>query len=372
MRKFVLVSLLSMAILSFSVVKVWFSWEGYDEFKAYLEEIAREKGVNVKVEYVRKIDEKLFVLMKAGRLYLPDIIMIKNDKLFIFKDLFEDLSSLVSKGELLEKSVDAFKVRGRILALPFYFDVEGVIIYNKDIFADPGKVSFEKLVKLSKKSDTMYSFLVPIYGTYYFQIFQRAFGKEKVDLNFDDEATLKAFEFLKRLKSELPNIPEDRRGLVSAFMRKEAPLIMFGGFMIPKFISKGINVGIVLPPVFEESGRVLSANLDFKGFAVTKGNLRDEVKVILRILQSYELQKNFCKKFYKFPANEKAFEDLKNYSEIFKRMYVYYIHGYPTPGFEKVNVYYEAVTTALKALIKGEKDPERLAGIAEEVVKSWK
>ncbi len=373
MRK-TLTLLLLMLILSLvlSTVKIWFSWEGYDDFKAAVEKFARESGIKVEVTYVRKVEEKLYTTAKGGEKYLPDIILMKSDKVRLFSNIFEDLGNVVKGKPILMKALKAFEVDGKVLAMPFYFDVGGVIIYNADIVKDPGRVSFEKIVETSKALNTRYPFLIPIYGSYYFQIFQRTFGKKEIDLNFKDKATLDAFEFLIDVKKRLVEVPWDRRGLVAAFMRGESGYIMFGSFMIPKFLSKGMKIGIVYPPYIEKTGRVLSANLDFKGFAVVRGRLTDEVKKILEFVTSYDFQRSFCSKYYKFPVNGKAFDSLKNKNGIFERMYDYYIHGAPTPSFDEVNVYYEAVNTALKIIIKGETDPIKVAEAAEKVVEGWK
>jgi len=366
---------LLVAVLSLSTIKVWFSWEGEDAFKKLAKEFTKETGIKVEVNYVRKTEEKLMTTARSSSKFLPDLVLIKSDNLMSIIDYLQPINGdFLSK--LSDKSKKAFTYEGKIYALPFYFDIGGVILYNKDIVNVPKNASFEQLVRIANDAKVKRGFLVPIYGTYFYPIFYRAFNHNQLVLDknftFKDKATRKTLEFYIKLFHEIRNLPLDRKGLTSAFMRRESGIIMIGSFMIPVMKKKKINVGIVDVPYIEAAGEYLSANLDYKGFAVPKGKLSEEVKKFLEFLSKKSIQEEFCSGLYKFPSNEKAFETLKDYDEIFEKIYEYNKYAQPLPVTKLTGPFYEAVHTMLSRLISGEEDIDKLTDAAEKVIEQWR
>ena len=364
MRKFLMIFLIASTIV-FSKITVWFSWEGFETFKELVLEFEKETGVKVELYNIRKIGEKLILTARSGFENLPDVVLVKNDSMQF--DLFEDLSNLKLEG-FSKKSIDAFTLDGKLYAVPFYFDVGGVIFYNKDLIEDPSGKTFEELVDIGKNFKG-YGFLVPVYGTSFFQVFQATFGKDPIigeRIDFLDESTKRAMEYLVWLSKELGKSAFGRYGQYATFLKGRAPLFMFGSFMIPAFLGK-VNFGIAEVPYVERAKRYLSPYLDFKGFAVVKGRLNDEVLKFLEFVSKSSVQEEFCSKLYKFPAKDDVFKKLAGKDEIFKRLTGYLKYGHPTPTSKLSGVYYSAVRAMLKVFMKGDyKSIDDLLRMAQE------
>ena len=367
--------LLLMVALSFSTIRVWFSWEGEDEFRKIVKEFTRETAIKVEVNYIRKTEEKFITTARSSSRFLPDLVLVQSSSLPYIEDYLQPLSeNFLSK--LSDKSKKAFTYKGEIYALPFYFDIGGVILYNKDIVNPPKGASFEQLVKMANYAKTKRGFLVPIYGSYFYTIFYRSFNHYQLTLDksftFKDEATKKTLKFCIKLFHKIRGLPLDREGLTAAFMRGESGMMMIGSFIIPVVKRKKIKVGIADVPYIEAAKGYLSANLDYKGFVVPKGRLSNEVKKFLEFLSRRSVQEKFCKGLYKFPSNEKAFEALKDYDEIFAKIYEYSKYAEPLPVSKLTKPFYEAVRTMLSRLISGEEDIDRLTDAAEKILEQWR
>ncbi len=338
----------------FSNITVWFSWEGYDVFKEMIEDFKKNTGVRVEIYNVRKIDQKLIATLKASKKLLPDIVLLKNDQIAFFENELETFN--VNLKGISEKSIKAFTIDGKLKAIPFYFDIGGVIFYNPQLIDDPSGKSFEELLELGEKCGGKYGFMIPVYGTSFFQVFQRTFGKREVVGKkpiFTDEATRKALEFLEWILKKTGRISMDRYGQMTAFREGKAPLFMFGSFLIPSFEGH-VEYGIVEIPEIERAGKKLVPYLDYKGFAVIKGRMREEVRRFLEFVISKSVQREFCKRLFKFPVYDDVMRELSNENEIFKRLKGYVVNGEPTPTSKLSGIYYQAVKGMLGLLIRGD------------------
>ncbi len=337
---------------------VWFSWEGENLFKSLVKEFSKETGIDVKVVYVPKnVDEKLLMAWKA-RAGIPDAVLLKNDEVGRLLDILEPLAP--SK-DLSRKSISAFTVNGKLLAEPVYLDIGGVFFYRGSI---PNAKSVENLVELLKSRKN--ALMIPVYGKYYFQVFQRAFG-QSTDLYLKDQSTLETLEYLIWMKKEIPYLPKDGRSAIGFFMRGTAKVLMFGSFLIPKFLEKGFEFGIMKPPFVERAGKRISPNLDYKGFSVVKGRLSREVKEFLNYVSSKKFQTSFCKPLYKIPSNTKAMATLSS-KPLFKELLEYENYGQPTPTNPDSRKYYEAINTMLRLMMRGVEDPEALIEAGKKVL----
>ncbi len=337
---------------------VWFSWEGLDVFKSLAREFSKEAGVKVNVVYIPKnAYEKLSIAWKA-KAGVPDLILLKNDELGKVSGI---LQALKKPEGLTEKSLEAFTLNGKLLGIPIYSDIGGVFFYRGNT---PNARSVEDLVRLFKGKKN--ALMIPIYGRYYFQTFQRAFGKN-TDLYLKDESTEKAIEYILWLKKEVPYLPKDGRSAIGLFMRGDAKVLMFGSFLIPKFLKKHVDFGIMNPPFLEKAKSFISPNLDYKGFVVVKGHLTENVKEFLEFVSSEKFQEEFCKKLYKIPTNEKALEKLSR-NPIFEKLEEYEKYGKPTPTDPNSWRYYEAVNAILRLMMRGVNDPRVLLEAGRKVV----
>ena len=340
-------------------ITVWFSWEGEETFKALVEKFSRETGIEVKVVYIpKRADDKLLLAWKGGK-GIPDVVMLKNDEIGRLVDILEPLKV---PDEISKKSKNAFTINGKLYALPLYSDIGGVFFY-RDLEV-PENVSIEWLVENLKNEKN--ALLIPIYGRYFFQVFQRAFG-EKTDLYLKDDSTKKALEYLIWVRKEVPYIPKDGRSAIQLFMRGEGKVLMFGSFLISKMRSKKLDFEIMDPPLVERAGRRISPNLDYKGFAVVKGRMSEDVKEFLEYVASEEFQKEFCGKLYKLPTNLKAQKDLDE-DPIFAKLLEYEKYGFPTPSSTESWKYYEAVNAMLMLMRTGVSDVEKLLEAGRKVL----
>ncbi len=353
--------------LAFSKVVVWFSWEGFDLFEEMSKRFEEETGIELEIHNVRKVDQKFALTLKSSPKLLPDVVLFKNDQIGLFEDSLEPLS--MDLDGISGKALRAFTLDGKLLAVPIYFDVGGVIFYNEDLVEDPSGKSFEELVDLGKGRG--YGFLVPVYGTSFFQIFQRTFGKKDVVGDkpyFLDDSTIEALRFLEWIIRETGKVSMDRYGQMTAFREGKAPLFMFGSFLIPSFEGR-LNYGLVRIPVVKSAGRKLVPYLDFKGFAVVEGRMRDEVREFLRYVASKDFQMEFCERLYKLPTREDVQNRLSSKNDTFKRLLEYAKNGEPTPTSRFSGLYYQAVRGILGLLIRGEYNSlEDLAKKAQDFV----
>lgn len=337
---------------------IWFSWEGLDAFKSLVKEFSKETGIRVDVVYIPKnAYEKLSMAWKAGA-GVPDLVLLKNDELGKVSYMLERLER---SDNLTEKSLEAFTLNGGLLGIPVYSDIGGVFFYRGNA---PNARSIEDLVKIFK--DEKNALMLPIYGRYYFQVFQRAFGKN-TDLYLKDESTKRAIEYILWLRKEVPYLPKDGRSAIGLFMKGEAKVLMFGSFLIPKFLSKHIDFGIMNPPLVEKARNRISPNIDYKGFVVVKGHLNSNVKKFLEFISSKEFQEKFCEKLYKLPTNEKAAKALSE-DPIFGKLKEYEKYGKPTPSDPNSWRYYEAINAILKLIMRGVDDPEVLLKSGRKVI----
>ncbi len=337
---------------------VWFSWEGLDVFKSMIREFSKEAGVRVNVVYIPKNTyEKLSMAWKA-KAGVPDLVLLKNDEMGKVAGILETLKS---PKNLTEKSLRSFTLKGKLLGIPIYSDIGGVFFYRGNV---PDAKSVEDLVRIFKNEKN--ALMIPIYGRYYFQIFQRAFGKD-TDLYLRDESTERAVEYILWLRKEVPYLPKDGRSAIGLFMKGDAKVLMFGSFLIPKFLKKHLDFGIMNPPFLEKARNFISPNLDYKGFAVVKGHLNSDVEKFLEFVSSEKFQEEFCKKLYKIPTNEKAMEKLSK-DPIFEKLEAYEKYGKPTPTDPNSWRYYEAVNAILRLMMRGVNDPEILLKAGQKVI----
>ena len=357
--RFLLVGMITLLTTLTLPITVWFSWEGEEVFKALIERFSRETGIEVKVVYIpKRADDKLLLAWKGGK-GIPDVVMLKNDEIGRLIDILEPLKA---PGEISQKSKSAFTINGKLYALPLYADIGGIFFYrNLEI---PENVSIEWLVENLK--DEKNALLMPIYGRYFFQVFQRAFG-EKTDLHLKDESTEKALEYLIWIRKEVPYIPKDGRSAIQIFMRGEGKVLMFGSFLISKFKAKNLSFEIMEPPFVERAGRRISPNLDYKGFAVVKGRLSEDVKKFLEYVSSEEFQREFCGKLYKIPTNVNAQKALKE-DPIFSKLIEYEKYGSPTPSSTESWKYYEAINAMLRLMMGGVEDVDKLLEAGRKVL----
>ena len=358
MRKALIGVIVFLSVLTFPIT-VWFSWEGLDVFKNLVREFSDRTGIDVKVVYVPKnADDKLLMAWKA-QTGLPDVLMLKNDEIARVIDALEVLK--IPEG-ISKKALEAFEIDGKLYAVPIYADIGGVFFARKGV----KDADFEDLVEKYKAEKN--AILLPIYGKYFFQVFQRTFGG-KTDLTLEDESTKKALEFLLWLKREVPYTPKDGRSAIALFMKGEGKVLMFGSFLISKFVSKGVDFKILEPPLLRSAGRRISPNLDYKGFAVVKGRMSDEVRKFLDFVSSGEFQRRLCGKLYKIPSNEKARISLKE-EPIFSKLLEYEKYGSPTPSSKSAQRYYEAVGAMLKLMAAGYDDVGEILKAGRKVIGS--
>ncbi|MDX9827835.1 MAG: extracellular solute-binding protein, partial [Spirochaetia bacterium] len=110
-------------------LEVWLSWEGVPELKAELARWSRLTGVKVRAVDVPDTRSKYLTTLRGGG-RPPDLLMIQSDNLadLLNAQALQNLDR-IKAGELSSKGKEAFRIDGKLWALPFYFDSQ-LVFYN--------------------------------------------------------------------------------------------------------------------------------------------------------------------------------------------------------------------------------------------------
>ncbi len=324
------------SLFSFSIypetrpLTVWISWEGKEILKSEILRFASENHCSIDVQYIPKIKSKLSAVTKAKG-NLPDVFLIKSDyvpSLFDY-NLFEDLSQNIPKF-LTPKGIKAFTYRGKIVAIPFYFDTQ-IMLYNKKLTGDINQISLplEKLETIARglKNRGFIPMAWNAYSAYWLLPFEIGFGKNiETPQNIaviNDSHTENAINYIMKLKKESLLHVLFRNAIKSQFMDNKIGFILTGSYAIPDFEKAKIDFGVLTFPFIQNTNRYISPLLDFKGWAIYKGSKnKDLAKRLIRYLTDSDTQRRIAEKLYKIPTNSSVWPDIKNkYFKVFFKSY---------------------------------------------------
>jgi ABC-type glycerol-3-phosphate transport system substrate-binding protein len=301
-------------------LEVWLSWEGVPELKAELERWSKLSGVKVRAVDVPDTRSKYLTTLRGGG-RTPDLVMIQSDNLadLLNAQALQNLDR-IEAGSLSAKGREAFRIEGRLWALPFYFDSQ-LVFYNKKLISEVPKDdwSLDDLVRIADsaaaKGRTPLSWNV--YSAYWLLSFASGFGKPSIcdadgGVRPDDPGTAKALAWILGLIGSGRLLALERDAMVARFAAGEIGMILSGSYSIPEFERIGLDFAVAPYPTVASTGRPAAPLLDFKGFAMSR-SCRSPVSAqrLLEYLGGIGVQQRFSGALSKMPANEQAWKAAK-------------------------------------------------------------
>ena len=211
--------------------------------------------------------------------------------------------------ELNPTGLEGFGLDRHLWAVPFYFDTQ-VFIANPRLMRLPRNTAWDFNDMESRAEDV--SDGVPMawnaYSSNWLIPFQFSWGKDRIleadgGIRVDDEATLRALEYILKLQDNGLLVPMERDAMDSRFISGDIGLIMTGSYAIPYFESLGIPFRVLPFPLNPETGLPMAPLHDYKGFCLPR---RTDSPILARRILQYltgeDVQKRFCAELSKLPA----------------------------------------------------------------------
>lgn len=348
-------------------LEVWLSWEGVLQLKAELERWSRLSGVKVRALDVPDTRSKYLTTLRGGG-RPPDLLMIQSDNLadLIGTQALQPLDR-IDAGALSVKGRDAFRLNGRLWALPFYFDSQ-LVFYNTRLISEalPEDWTLNDLERIADtiaaKGRTPLSWNV--YSAYWLLSFASGFGKPAIcdpdgGVRPDDPGTKKALAWmLDMIKSGRLEALE-RDAMVARFASGEIGMILSGSYSIPEFKRIGLDFAVAPYPLVPATGRPVAPLLDFKGFAMSRSS-RSPVSAqrLLEYLCGIGVQQRFTTALSKIPANEKAWDATRESNRYYEQLSRSAEIGLVIPPGQGYAVYKNIMWKMLRFILSGAMEPD--------------
>ena len=343
---------------------IWLSWEGVDELKEEIRRFAEAHGVRVKLVQVPSAETKLIATLRGGGT-LPDLVMLQSASIADLVDA-RALQPLdyFSTNYVVKKGRDAFKLGGRLWAVPFYFDAQ-MLFYNPNLMTEDPDVEwsledFEKTAETVKNGHAeLYPACWNAYSAYWLSPFIRAFGKKRLverdgRIRIDDEATERAIEYLLSLSERGLLEVSERDAMTAYFSSGRAAMILTGSYSIPHFQRLGIPFRVLPLPVNQENGNPVAPFLDFKGFAITRRSRAPiTARRFIQHLSGPGVQKRFSVRLNKLPARHDIWPVLQDEMVFFDEMRMSYEQGMPVPAERSYGIYKNTMWKLLRFVFGG-------------------
>jgi arabinogalactan oligomer/maltooligosaccharide transport system substrate-binding protein len=296
-------------------LEVWISWEGVPELKTALAAWGARAGISIKVVDVPSIKSKLVTILRGGG-RVPDVVMVQSDYLpdLVAAGALQELDSLVLAADST-KARQAFTLRQRLLAAPFYCDTQLVFYFTRLVgTAPPAGWTLADMEALGKASGAKVPAAWNAYSSYWLLPFVSGFGRDPIigedgRMNLGDPAYAKALEYLKEATDRGFLAPMERDAMMAYFSSGRTAFILSGSYSLPEFKRLGLPFGIAPFPLSENGGRPVAPLLDYKGFAVTRGTRNPVLaRRLVQYLSIPYVQASFCATQGKLPADQSAWE----------------------------------------------------------------
>jgi len=359
--------------------EIWVSWEGVKELKKEIDRWSRLTGVKAKTVDVPDVRTKLLSVQRGGG-RMPDLVMIQSDDLPALTAAATlqaldgmDSSSLVDKGR------NAFNLKGRNWALPFYFDAQ-LVFYNPKLLSTPPAKNWD-LARLEAESRRIVrTGRTPLawnaYSAYWILPFALGFGKQAIEdadgmVRPDDMGTRSALAWLLRMRDEGLMAVLERDAMIGRFASGETAMILTGSYSIPEFERIGIPFGIAAYPTVPETGKPVAPFLDFKGLAITRSS---RSPLTVRRLASYltgpGVQQRFTSSVSKLPANHEAWELVRTTNAYFPQLERSYEIGVTVPATEAYSTYKNIMWKILRFVFAGSMTIDEALGEARRLIEA--
>ncbi len=388
MRKFVVMLLVTMAVLIFAQQKlvVWCSEKQVDILQAIGQEFKAKYGVEVEVQYIPFGDIKPKFLTAAPQGQGADIIVGAHDWVgeLVANGLLEPIPNFAEINQFFESGLEAFSYGGKLYGLPYALEAIA-LIYNKDYVPQPPK-SIEELIATAKKIDkefggevrgfiipaTIFYYAVPFifgHGGYVFK--STPAGLDVKDIGLANEGAIKGLALLKRFVDEGIITPGDNYEIMDSMFREgRAAMIINGPWAIKAYADAGIDYGVALIPDVAP-GLVARPFVGVQGFMVNTKS--PNLLLAKEFLINYIAKKDTMYRIYladpRLPARKDVLELVKDNPDVVA-FTLSAGNGIPMPNVPQMGFVWGAMDDALNLVVNGRASPEEAAKNAVERIKA--
>ncbi|MBN1685184.1 MAG: extracellular solute-binding protein [Spirochaetales bacterium] len=355
-------------------LEVWVSWEGVPELKEEIAAFARRHGCDIDVVEVPGIKTKLLAVLRAdGR--VPDLVMVQSDYLpeLTAARALQPVDSPVTVAAGGLSGTGAFTLDDRLMASPFYFDSQ-VVVINPQIFPEGPELEravsgewdlngFKRAGRAMKaRGATPYCWNA--YSAYWLVSFQHGFGKERLiepdgRILMTDRPTVDAVNYLLDLQEEGLLEVNERDAMVTIFLRGDVGAILTGSYSIPSFEKLGIDFAVAPYPLNPDTGKPVAPVLDYKGFSITR-KARNPVlaRRLIQYLSSPGVQLRFTSALSKLPARQDVWDELERFHAYSTPLRLSAERGIPLPPDQAYGLFKNTMWKLLRLVLSGQMDTQ--------------
>ncbi len=254
----------------------------------------------------------------------PDVVRVPNDFAGPFSAL--DIVAPVDKlfddkflGQFFPGSLDPAKVGGTLWGVPDNYGNHLMLIYNKDLIAEP-PATFEELITKAQEITTAdvqgfaYNLNEPFWGAGFYG----AFGGWPLDANdkpqFNNDAFKNYLAFVAKLKADGVVPAECDYNCADTLMKDgKAAMIINGDWSLGDY-TKALGDKMGVAPVPPINGKPYTEMTAGKYFMVSKAVLDDAAKKaavqkFITFMTSKDVQKKWLDQFKRLPSNSEVAQD---------------------------------------------------------------
>ncbi len=254
----------------------------------------------------------------------PEVVRVPND----FAGPFSQLDIVAPVDELFEKSflgqffegaLGPAVVGGTLWGVPDNYGNHLMLIYNKDLIAEP-PATFEELITKAQEltSGDVQGFAYNLNEPFWGAGFYGAFGGWPLDENdkpqFNNQAFIDYLTFVKKLKDDGVVPQECDYNCADTLMKEgKAAVIINGDWSLGDY-SKALGDKMGVAPVPSINGKPYTEMTAGKYFMVYKGVLDDSAKKdavvkFITFMTSKDVQKRWLDEFKRLPSHEEVAKD---------------------------------------------------------------
>ncbi|MBW7919529.1 MAG: extracellular solute-binding protein [Anaerolineales bacterium] len=254
----------------------------------------------------------------------PDVVRVPND----FAGPFSELQIVAPVGDLFDQkfldqffpgALDPAKVGGTLWGVPDNYGNHLMLIYNKDLIAEP-PATFEDLIAKAKEltKDDIQGFAYNLNEPFWGAGFYGAFGGWPLDASdkpqFNNDAFKNYLTFVSQLKTDGVVPAECDYNCADTLMKDgKAAMIINGDWSLGDY-TKALGDKMGVAPVPSINGKPYTEMTAGKYFMVSTAAAADEAKKdavvkFIAFMTSKDIQKKWLDEFKRLPSNKEIAQD---------------------------------------------------------------
>ncbi|AKI96697.1 sugar ABC transporter substrate-binding protein [Kosmotoga pacifica] len=348
-----LLIILFVSVLFFAgTLTVWTSWEGEEFFEKTAKLFEEKTGNTVEILHVPKIDSKLSMAVRMGK--LPDISMIKDADVKNYVKVAVNITDtdLLELGSFDDFYLTPYRYSEGFLAIPYYADVQ-VLFVNKRIFTELGfPLKLDSIQDIENAAPVLESAgYIPIawdftspYIFYPFLAASGPFWDESGKPILNQEKVIETISEIKKLFYKGVFTRLERIEMVDGFKKQKVAMIFQGSYLARDFENAGIDFVMLPFPSFKDKN--VRSLIDSKAFIIFNEEKKELAIEFLKFL--YDQSINYCITYRKYPLwTVDAPSEIDNLGSIIA-------HGdfaFNAPGFQPM--YFSVMRQTLKTIFSG-------------------